>query len=118
MTPVLISYLSFFHVAPGYLALNVEHLHCSLVGAMEIIEGRLTMECRRDGRVYGYLAWPTFALGWVMSMRERGRASMERINEILDRVSDIPEGEEELVPGRLRLRLKAFRSVTVTTCLK
>ncbi len=67
------------------------------VGAMEIIAGRLTIgDVVAMVEYMGILAWPTFALGWVLSMRERGRASMERINEILDRVSNISEGNEEL----------------------
>lgn len=80
------------------------------VGAMEIIEGRLTIgDVVAMVEYMGILAWPTFALGWVMSMRERGRASMERINEILDRVSNIPEGEEELVPGTPTIEVKGLQ---------
>ena len=77
---------------------------------MEIIEGRLTIgDVVAMVEYMGILAWPTFALGWVMSMRERGRASMERINEILDRVSNIPEGEEELVPGTPTIEVKGLQ---------
>ena len=43
------------------------------VGAIEIIEGRLTIgDVVAMVEYMGILAWPTFALGWVMSMRERG----------------------------------------------
>ena len=80
------------------------------VGAMEIIAGRLTIgDVVAMVEYMGILAWPTFALGWVMSMRERGRASMERINEILDRVSDIPEGDEELIDGTPAISVQGLK---------
>jgi ATP-binding cassette subfamily B protein len=37
----------------------------------------------------GTLAWPMIALGWVVNLLERGRASMQRLNYILD--SPVPE---------------------------
>ena len=36
----------------------------------------------------GMLTWPVMAIGWVMNMIQRGRASMDRINDIL---SEVPE---------------------------
>ena len=32
----------------------------------------------------GQLAWPTVALGWTLSLYQRGRASMQRLEEIFD----------------------------------
>ena len=37
----------------------------------------------------GMLAWPMIALGWVVNLLERGRASMERMNHIFDGTSEI-----------------------------
>jgi ATP-binding cassette subfamily B protein len=40
----------------------------------------------------GYLAmlmWPTVALGWMLSLWERGRAAMDRIGEILETPPDV-----------------------------
>ena len=31
-----------------------------------------------------YLAWPTTALGWMLSIYQRGKAAMKRLNEILE----------------------------------
>ena len=35
----------------------------------------------------GQLAWPTVALGWTMSLYQRGRASMKRLDEIFNATS-------------------------------
>lgn len=40
------------------------------------------------------LAWPTFGLGWVLSIWQRGRASMHRLNEVLTAESTIPSGSQ------------------------
>jgi ATP-binding cassette subfamily B protein len=40
----------------------------------------------------GYLAmlmWPTVALGWMISLWERGRAAMDRLSEILETTPDV-----------------------------
>ncbi len=37
------------------------------------------------------LAWPMIALGWVVNLLERGRASMERLNYILDATPDVAD---------------------------
>ena len=39
----------------------------------------------------GQLAWPMMALGWVINLMQRGAASMERINKILNTKPDIVE---------------------------
>lgn len=41
----------------------------------------------------GLLTWPMMALGWVINILQRGVASMKRINEILDTVPEICDGE-------------------------
>jgi len=47
----------------------------------------------------GYLAmlmWPTVALGWMLSLWERGRAAMDRLAEILETLPDVdPESGDE-----------------------
>ena len=54
-------------------------------GGGAVIEGSLTLG---DFVAFlGYLAmlmWPTVALGWMLSLWERGRAAMDRLAEILD----------------------------------
>lgn len=39
----------------------------------------------------GLLTWPMMALGWVANILQRGRASMQRINEVFDQVPGIKD---------------------------
>lgn len=39
----------------------------------------------------GILTWPMAAIGWVINMLQRGKASLERINKILDTPSEITD---------------------------
>ncbi len=38
------------------------------------------------------LAWPTLSLGWMLSLWQRGRAAMGRINEVMDRKPAVRSG--------------------------
>ena len=40
----------------------------------------------------GLITWPMMALGWVMNLIQRGRASLERLAAILDRAPAIADG--------------------------
>lgn len=40
----------------------------------------------------GILSWPMMAIGWVMNLFERGKASMERINAMLDSTPELADG--------------------------
>jgi ATP-binding cassette subfamily B multidrug efflux pump len=46
----------------------------------------------------GRLSWPMIALGWVVNLVERGRASMERLNYILDAAPDVTD-QTDVVDG-------------------
>src|SRR5258705_6353577 len=54
------------------------------VGGRRVLAGRLSVG---DLVAFvGYLhllAWPTMALGWMLSVFQRGRAAMQRLNELL-----------------------------------
>lgn len=53
----------------------------------------------------GYLAmlmWPTVALGWMVSMWQRGRAALDRLGEILDSAPDVTGAPGAPTPERLR----------------
>ena len=41
----------------------------------------------------GLLTWPMMALGWVTNLIQRGRASLDRINHILETVPEIADAE-------------------------
>jgi len=61
---------------------------------------------------YGQLIWPMIAIGWVLTLFQRGRAAMERINELLDSVPAIQDGPEtrdiDAVQGSVSLRNLTF----------
>lgn len=54
------------------------------LGGREVMAGRLTLGALVAFNGYlAYLAWPTLALGYTLSMVRRGLTSMERLREIL-----------------------------------
>src|SRR6266566_4882261 len=61
----------------------------------------------------GQLAWPTMALGWMLSILQRGRAAMQRLNELLQVTPAIasPPGATApaAVAGEVALRGVTFR---------
>src|SRR5215471_13170228 len=62
-------------------------------GGRQVIQGAITLGDFVAFTVYlGRLTWPMIALGWVVNLLERGRASMERLNYIFDTVPDVKDG--------------------------
>ena len=56
------------------------------LGGRAAIMGRLTIgELLAFGMYLTMLTWPTMALGWLITVVQRGMASMKRVGEILDR---------------------------------
>jgi ATP-binding cassette, subfamily B, multidrug efflux pump len=72
-------------------------------GGREVVQGTITRGQLVQFIFYlGTLAWPMIALGWVVNLLERGRASMQRLNYILDTesvVRDKPGIDGEFEPG-------------------
>ncbi|MBW2517665.1 MAG: ABC transporter ATP-binding protein [Deltaproteobacteria bacterium] len=58
----------------------------------------------------GLLTWPMMALGWVTNLIQRGRASLDRINRILETPPEIQNKYPALTLERLRGRIE-FREV-------
>ncbi|HET9216624.1 MAG TPA: ABC transporter ATP-binding protein [Terriglobia bacterium] len=60
----------------------------------------------------GTLAWPMIALGWVVNLLERGRASMQRLNYILDTEPEVRDkagiAREFVVRGEIEFRNLSF----------
>jgi ATP-binding cassette subfamily B protein len=55
------------------------------LGSIEVIAGRITLGDFVAFSAYlALLIWPLIALGWVVSLYQRGEASMGRLNEVLD----------------------------------
>jgi len=65
------------------------------VGGRRVLSG--TIELGQLIEVNGYLArlaWPTLALGWMLSLMERGRASWGRLQAILDTRPAVADGPD------------------------
>lgn len=83
------------------------------VGGKGVIEGRLDLGTLVAFSVYlGMLIWPMIALGWVVSLYQRGVVSIERLSSILNTKSaiiDPPEGiEKPLSRGPMEFRRLSF----------
>lgn len=64
-----------------------------LLGGRRIAAGRMTVGEFVEFTAYlAALTWPTIALGWMISIWQRGLASMARINEILEATPKIVDG--------------------------
>ena len=61
-------------------------------GGREVVQGTISRGQLVQFIFYlGTLAWPMIALGWVVNLLERGRASMQRLNYILDTEPDVKD---------------------------
>lgn len=81
------------------------------LGGHRIIEGRMTVGMFVEFNAYlAALSWPTVALGWMISIWQRGLASMVRINEIFSAQPTITSGTStEAAPsGLLEVRGLSF----------
>ena len=59
----------------------------------------------------GLLTWPMMALGWVTNLIQRGRASLDRINVILQTTPEIRDQENAVCLEKIQGRI-AFQNVT------
>lgn len=81
------------------------------LGGRAVIDGRLTLGSLVAFNGYlAYLAWPTMALGFTLSVVRRGLTSMERIEEI---IAGAPPAEREGAPLSGPLGI-GFRRLTFT----
>jgi ATP-binding cassette subfamily B protein len=83
------------------------------VGGKGVIEGRLDLGTLVAFSVYlGMLIWPMIALGWVVSLYQRGIVSIERLTSIFQTQSSIVDpttGQGKTVPrGPLEFRHLSF----------
>jgi ATP-binding cassette, subfamily B, multidrug efflux pump len=61
-------------------------------GGRQVIQGAISLGDFVAFTVYlGRLTWPMIALGWVVNLLERGRASMERLNYIFHTIPDVKD---------------------------
>ena len=70
------------------------------MGGQRMIAGQMTIG--EFVQFNGYLAtltWPTIALGWMISLWQRGIAAMDRINEVFNAEPRIVDGAMSAAPG-------------------
>jgi len=84
------------------------------VGGKHIIEGSLSLGSFVAFSIYlGVLTWPTIALGWVVSLYQRGAVSNERLRKIRDTVPEIQTAPGATtvqdVAGDIEIRGLTFR---------
>jgi ATP-binding cassette subfamily B multidrug efflux pump len=82
-------------------------------GGLHVISGRLTLGDLVAFIGYlGLLAWPTMALGWMLSILQRGRAALQRLEHVFGAVPDICDAPDATplaaVQGRIEFRQVDF----------
>jgi ATP-binding cassette, subfamily B, multidrug efflux pump len=72
-------------------------------GGREVVQGAISLGDFVAFTVYlARLTWPMIALGWVINLLERGRASMQRLNYILDTTPEV--GDDANVPRDFQIQ--------------
>jgi ATP-binding cassette, subfamily B, multidrug efflux pump len=100
-----------FHPALGFLS-GLAALLGLYLGGREVVAGHITLGEFVAFTVYlAMLNWPVFALGWVISLFQRGMASYGRILEMLDVSPDIRSPETTRALERPRGAIE-FRHLT------
>ncbi len=83
------------------------------VGANAVISGRIDLGQMVQFNAYlALLVWPTLALGWMLSLFQRGRASWSRLEELLAAEPVVKNGTVELDAAALKGELE-IRSLTL-----
>jgi ATP-binding cassette subfamily B protein len=84
------------------------------VGGLRLLAGQISLGSFVMFQTYmGMLIWPMIAMGWVINLMQRGKASLRRIREILDFPPSITGPADALRPSKLQGAI-AFRHVRVT----
>ena len=90
------------------LMLGLSTVLVLLFGGLQVLRGELSLGSFVAYLfLINYLAGPMIGLGWSISLFQRGRASLDRNNELLDEpiaVQDIPQAKEASGPGLLEVR--------------
>jgi len=81
-------------------------------GGLEVMGGRIPLGTLVAFFAYmSMLFWPLFAVGWVVSLYQRGTASLDRINEVLftePEIKSSPELHRNRIKGRIEFRNLQF----------
>jgi ATP-binding cassette subfamily B protein len=83
------------------------------IGGMRVIRGGVTLgELVAFTAYLSQLTWPFIAVGWVISLVQRGEAAMQRIQRVRDEMPEIQGGPGALpdpVRGEIRFEGVSFR---------
>lgn len=82
------------------------------IGGTRIARGLMTVgEYVQFSSYLVLLTWPTIALGWMISLWQRGLAAMDRVNDLFRAAPSLRDGPVEPAPfaGRLEVRNLSFR---------
>lgn len=80
-------------------------------GAVQLMRGALTLGEYFVFNLYlGLLFWPMVALGWIVAMYQRAKASMERLEALMASPPAIEEPKDSYAPTRVEGRLE-FRNL-------
>jgi len=81
-------------------------------GSMFVVDGDLTIGQLISFTSYlGLLIWPMLAFGWLFNIVERGRASYDRVSQLLSEVPDIvdyPHAKDEVPKGDIEYEVHTF----------
>jgi ATP-binding cassette, subfamily B, multidrug efflux pump len=81
-------------------------------GGARVIDGRMTMgDFVAFNSYLGILVWPMIAVGWVVNMYQRGRASLDRVYQILNLKPDISDALNAISPeiqGKIEFKNLTF----------
>lgn len=81
-------------------------------GAVQLIRGSVTLGEYFVFNLYlGMLFWPMVALGWIVAMYQRAKASMERLEALLSSKPAVEDAEDAYSPSRVsgRIEFRDFR---------
>jgi ATP-binding cassette subfamily B multidrug efflux pump len=81
-------------------------------GSKYVVQGELTIgELVAFTTYLGLLIWPMLAFGWLFNIVERGRASLDRVTNLLDVKSEIAQKEttmDEIAHGTISYHINSF----------
>ena len=85
-----------------------------VIGGTKLTDGRMTVDVFFTFAMYVYqLTFPTFIMGWVVALVQRGAASMQRIDELLSvepSIADRPDVQPVAeLSGEIEFRNLSFR---------
>ena len=93
--------------------IGVAFLGVLWAGGTRLLAGEITIGHFVMFNTYmGMLVWPMIALGWVVNLTQRGTASLERIDELMQQQPSIAAPASPTALGHVRGEIE-FRDVTV-----